>query len=114
MMLRDHESKHESFAQLIDRRLKEMGITQLELEARSGVADHNWSRWRKGALPSRVYVKLAAGALDVPPQRLQEIVDEDRRIAAGTPIDTVPQAREWVEKACQPKPLACTPVQQEG
>jgi transcriptional regulator with XRE-family HTH domain len=105
-MIRECEPSHESFAQLIDRRLKEMGITQLELEARSGVADHNWSRWRKGSLPSRVYVRLAAPGLDVPPERLQEIVDEDRRRAAGIRIDTVPQAREWVDTHSQPTPAA--------
>lgn len=96
MVIREHEAEHESLAQLIERRLKEMGISQVELEAQSGVADHNWSRWRKGSLPSRVYLRLAAPALDVPFDRLQAIVDEDRRRAAGVVIDTPTDAQAWI------------------
>lgn len=114
MMIPDQEAKTggqvapETFAQLIDRRLGEMGITQMELEARSEISDSNWSRWRKGSLPSRLYVKLVAEALDVPAERLQVIVDEDRRRAAGVTIDTPTEAQAWIAKQDP------TPVEQGG
>lgn len=93
----DGKAVPETFAQLIERRLKEEKITQVELQARSGVADTSWARWRAGALPSRVYVKLAAPALDVPVERLQTLVDDERRMRAGVVIDTPIEAQAWID-----------------
>lgn len=109
MVIPNQEAKSpETLAQLITRRLSEMGITQAELEARSDIPDSNWSRWRSGSLPSRVYVKLIAAALDVPTERIQSIVDEDRRRMAGVVIDTPKDAQAWIAKQDH------TPVEQGG
>jgi transcriptional regulator with XRE-family HTH domain len=73
----------ETFSALITRRMAEMKLSQSELEARSGLADTTWSRWRTASdLPSRLAIPWAAKALGIGEQELAIRIAAERAVRA--------------------------------
>lgn len=99
----------ESFAALIEERMRALELNQVELERRSSITDTSWAGWRAGALPKvKAFIPLIAQTLEVSVEEVVEVIARDRasRPKPGARVDTVPQAREWADKNRQPTPAA--------
>jgi transcriptional regulator with XRE-family HTH domain len=102
-MVQDTET---SFAGLIEARMRDLGINQVELERRSGITDTSWAGWRAGRLPAiKAFLPLIAVTLEIDKRELVEVIERDRasrprpnRHRVGIPIDTVAQAKAWVDQ----------------
>ena len=88
----------ETFAQLIERQMKRLDINQVALERRSRIADTTWANWRAGTLPARSLIKTIAETLQVDDAALFDAIENERRARkVGVRVDTVEQAKAWVE-----------------
>jgi transcriptional regulator with XRE-family HTH domain len=89
--------KSETFAQLIEQRMRMLGLNQLELEKKSGISDSTWARWRAGQIPTKSMIPAAAIALLVDPAELRNFLQcRDGSTVVGIRVDTVEQAKAWV------------------
>jgi hypothetical protein len=88
-----------TFANLIERRMGDLTINQVELERRSGISDTTWAGWRAGRLPAiRPLFPLIATTLEVTVETVVSVIAADRLARSITRIDTVEQTKAWIDQ----------------
>lgn len=65
------------FMRRVERRLDELGWTQVRLVKELGIAHSTFTRWKGGAMPGSDTVKKLAGLLQVSVDELLEGIDDD-------------------------------------
>lgn len=91
--------RNESFATLIETRMTELNVNQVELERRSGITDTAWAGWRAGRLPSiRTLFPVIATTLGVTVETVISVIAADRLARSITRIDTVEQTKAWIDQ----------------
>ncbi len=97
-----------TLAELIEQRMRALGINQVELERRSSITDTTWASWRAGTLPQvKIFWPIIATTLQVPVEQVMGLIAAGRAKAGWTAgakavLNTVEATKDFLAKQTPP------------